>query len=145
KARGVEQLYSHQAKAFEAVAKGEHLVVVTPTASGKTLCYNLPVLQALVQQPESRVLYLFPTKALAQDQLAELTELAKSLPDMRLYTYDGDTPQEAPRVALLLVGCDSPAGPPPRGARAGQPRAPQSRHAPLRHPAAPHQVGEPLP
>ncbi len=97
KARGVEQLYSHQAKAFEAVAKGEHLVVVTPTASGKTLCYNLPVLQALVQQPEARVLYLFPTKALAQDQLAELTELAKSLPDMRMFTYDGDTPQDARR------------------------------------------------
>jgi DEAD/DEAH box helicase domain-containing protein len=97
KARGIEQLYSHQAHAFDTVAKGEHLVVVTPTASGKTLCYNLPVLQALVQQPEARVLYLFPTKALAQDQLAELTELAKSLPDMRMFTYDGDTPQDARR------------------------------------------------
>jgi DEAD/DEAH box helicase domain-containing protein len=97
KARGVPQLYSHQAKAFQIVAKGENLVVVTPTASGKTLCYNLPVLQALVQQPDSRVLYLFPTKALAQDQLAELTELAKTLPDMRMFTYDGDTPQDARR------------------------------------------------
>ena len=97
KARGVRQLYSHQAKAFDTVAKGEHLVVVTPTASGKTLCYNLPVLQALVQQPEARVLYLFPTKALAQDQLAELMELSKSLPDMRMFTYDGDTPQDARR------------------------------------------------
>src|SRR5262250_2115768 len=97
KVRGIQQLYSHQAKAFDTAAKGEHLVVVTPTASGKTLCYNLPVLQALAQQPESRVLYLFPTKALAQDQLAELTELAKSLPDMRMYTYDGDTPQDARR------------------------------------------------
>jgi len=97
RARGVQQLYSHQAKAFETVAKGEHLVVVTPTASGKTLCYNLPVLQALVQQPEARVLYLFPTKALAQDQLAELMELSKSLPDMRMFTYDGDTPQDARR------------------------------------------------
>src|SRR6476469_5374916 len=97
KGRGVEQLYSHQASAFETAAKGEHLVVVTPTASGKTLCYNLPVLQALVQQPEARVLYLFPTKALAQDQLAELTEMAKSLPDMRMFTYDGDTPQDARR------------------------------------------------
>src|SRR6266700_1141236 len=97
RSRGVPQLYSHQARAFETVAKGENLVVVTPTASGKTLCYNLPVLQALVQQPESRVLYLFPTKALAQDQLAELTELSKSLPDMRMYTYDGDTPQDARR------------------------------------------------
>jgi DEAD/DEAH box helicase domain-containing protein len=97
KARGVQQLYSHQAKAFDTAAKGEHLVVVTPTASGKTLCYNLPVLQALVQQPEARVLYLFPTKALAQDQLAELMELSKSLPDMRMFTYDGDTPQDARR------------------------------------------------
>jgi len=97
KTRGVQQLYSHQAKAFDTAAKGEHLVVVTPTASGKTLCYNLPVLQALVQQPEARVLYLFPTKALAQDQLAELMELSKSLPDMRMFTYDGDTPQDARR------------------------------------------------
>jgi DEAD/DEAH box helicase domain-containing protein len=97
KARGVGQLYSHQAKAFDTVAKGEHLVVVTPTASGKTLCYNLPVLQALVQQPEARVLYLFPTKALAQDQLAELMELSRTLPDMRMFTYDGDTPQDARR------------------------------------------------
>ncbi|MEK7836971.1 MAG: DEAD/DEAH box helicase, partial [candidate division NC10 bacterium] len=80
RSRGVTQLYSHQARAFEIVAKGEHVVVVTPTASGKTLCYNLPVLQSLVQQPEARVLYLFPTKALAQDQLAELTELARTLP-----------------------------------------------------------------
>ncbi len=98
RSRGVTQLYSHQARAFESVAKGEHLVVVTPTASGKTLCYNLPVLQSLVQQPEARVLYLFPTKALAQDQLAELTELAKTLPDMRMFTYDGDTPQDARRA-----------------------------------------------
>jgi DEAD/DEAH box helicase domain-containing protein len=97
KSRGVQQLYSHQAAAFDAVGKGLHLVVVTPTASGKTLCYNLPVLQALVQQPEARMLYLFPTKALAQDQLAELTELARSLPDMRMFTYDGDTPQDARR------------------------------------------------
>ena len=97
RSRGVQQLYSHQAQAFEIVSKGENLVVVTPTASGKTLCYNLPVLQALVQQPDSRVLYLFPTKALAQDQLAELTALAKMLPDMRMFTYDGDTPQDARR------------------------------------------------
>ena len=97
KGRGVQQLYSHQARAVEVVAKGENVVVVTPTASGKTLCYNLPVLQALVEQPEARVLYLFPTKALAQDQLAELNELAKTLPDMRMFTYDGDTPQDARR------------------------------------------------
>ena len=97
KSRGVDQLYSHQAQAFETVSKGQNLVVVTPTASGKTLCYNLPVLQALVERPDARVLYLFPTKALAQDQLAELNELAKALPDMRMFTYDGDTPQDARR------------------------------------------------
>jgi DEAD/DEAH box helicase domain-containing protein len=91
----VPQLYSHQAKASRS-SPGEDLVVVAPTAR-KTLCYNLPVLRALVQRPDSRVLYLFPTKALAQDQLAELTELAKTLPDMRMFTYDGDTPQDARR------------------------------------------------
>ncbi len=98
RARGITQLYSHQAQAFELVEKGHHLVVVTPTASGKTLCYNLPVLQGLLQRPEARVLYLFPTKALAQDQLAELQELARALPDLRMFTYDGDTPQDARRA-----------------------------------------------
>jgi DEAD/DEAH box helicase domain-containing protein len=112
KGRGVQQLYSHQARAVEVVAKGENVVVVTPTASGKTLCYNLPVLQALVEQPEARVLYLFPTKALAQDQLAELMELSKSLPDMRMFTYDGDTPQDArrsvrARANLVLTNPDT--------------------------------------
>jgi DEAD/DEAH box helicase domain-containing protein len=98
KGRGVHQLYSHQHRAFELAEKGHHLVVVTPAASGKTLCFNLPTLQALLQQGESRVLYLFPTKALAQDQLAELEELAKALPDLRMFTYDGDTPQDARRA-----------------------------------------------
>ncbi len=98
RARGITQLYSHQGQAFELIDKGHHLVVVTPTASGKTLCYNLPVLQGLLQQPEARVLYLFPTKALAQDQLAELEELARTLPDLRMFTYDGDTPQDARRA-----------------------------------------------
>jgi DEAD/DEAH box helicase domain-containing protein len=98
RARGIEALYSHQALAWERVAKGEHVVVVTPTASGKTLCYNLPVLQALVHQPDARALYLFPTKALAQDQLAELQALARALPEMRMFTYDGDTPQDARRA-----------------------------------------------
>jgi DEAD/DEAH box helicase domain-containing protein len=91
-ARGIERLYSHQADAYNAVRRGRHLVVVTPTASGKTLCYNLPVLQRLLQQPERRALYLFPTKALAQDQLAELSALKHGLPiDLRVDTYDGDT------------------------------------------------------
>jgi DEAD/DEAH box helicase domain-containing protein len=98
RARGIEQLYSHQALTWERVEKGRNVVVVTPTASGKTLCYNLPVLQMLVHQPEARVLYLFPTKALAQDQLAELEQLAKQLPEMRMFTYDGDTPQDARRA-----------------------------------------------
>ncbi|OLC17795.1 MAG: hypothetical protein AUH29_01105 [Candidatus Rokubacteria bacterium 13_1_40CM_69_27] len=96
--RGIGQLYSHQARAWELVDKGHHVVVVTPTASGKTLCYNLPVLQSLLAQPDARVLYLFPTKALAQDQLAELEELAKRLPELRMFTYDGDTPQDARRA-----------------------------------------------
>ncbi|MBI1845478.1 MAG: DEAD/DEAH box helicase [Candidatus Rokubacteria bacterium] len=98
RARGIEQLYSHQAQAFETVATGTSVVVVTPTASGKTLCYNLPVLQALLEQPGARVLYLFPTKALAQDQLAELEQLARQLPELRMFTYDGDTPQDARRA-----------------------------------------------
>jgi DEAD/DEAH box helicase domain-containing protein len=98
RARGVGELYSHQARAWELIAKGHHVVVVTPTASGKTLCYNLPALQALVHQPDARVLYLFPTKALAQDQLAELEALARQLPEMRMFTYDGDTPQDARRA-----------------------------------------------
>src|SRR6266849_2837064 len=97
RARGIHELYSHQAQSWELIEKGHHVVVVTPTASGKTLCYNLPALQALLQQPDARVLYLFPTKALAQDQLAELEALAKSLPEMRMFTYDGDTPQDARR------------------------------------------------
>src|SRR3989440_2250324 len=96
--RGIGELYSHQARAWELIEKGHHVVVVTPTASGKTLCYNLPALQALVHQPDARVLYLFPTKALAQDQLAELEELARQLPEMRMFTYDGDTPQDARRA-----------------------------------------------
>jgi DEAD/DEAH box helicase domain-containing protein len=98
RARGIDQLYVHQARAWELVEKGQHVVVVTPTASGKTLCYNVPALQALLAQPDARVLYLFPTKALAQDQLAELREIARALPDLRMFTYDGDTPQDARRA-----------------------------------------------
>src|SRR2546422_1383113 len=98
RARGIGELYAHQARSWELIEKGQHVVVVTPTASGKTLCYNLPVLQALLAQPDARALYLFPTKALAQDQLAELEALAKSLPELRMFTYDGDTPQDARRA-----------------------------------------------
>ena len=98
RSRGIEALYSHQARALELLDKGGHCVVVTPTASGKTLCYNLPVLQALLTDSAARALYLFPTKALAQDQLAELEELARALPELRTHTYDGDTPQDARRA-----------------------------------------------
>jgi len=102
-ARGIARLYSHQAAAWESVTSGRHTVVVTPTASGKTLCYNLPVLQAVLQRG-SRALYLFPTKALAQDQVAELLELneAGGL-GVRAYTFDGDTPGDA-RAAVRTKG-----------------------------------------
>ena len=102
--RGIDRLYSHQALAYDAVRAGRHLVVVTPTASGKTLCYNLPVLQRLLEKPERRALYLFPTKALAQDQLAELGALKSGLPiDIRVDTYDGDTPPGR-RTAIREAG-----------------------------------------
>ena len=76
-ARGIEQLYTHQAEAFGHILAGRNVVTITPTASGKTLCYNAPVLNAILQDPTARALYLFPTKALAQDQLAELHTLSE--------------------------------------------------------------------
>jgi DEAD/DEAH box helicase domain-containing protein len=98
--RGITQLYSHQAEAFRRARAGEDFIVVTPTASGKTLCYNLPVLNAIEADPKTRALYLFPTKALAQDQLAELEGLVRaSKATVRAYTYDGDTPADI-RVAI---------------------------------------------
>lgn len=96
RAKGIKALYSHQAAAAEVVRKGKNAVVVTPTASGKTLCYNLPVLNAVLENPDTRALDLFPTKALAQDQLAELHDLATRLNDrFGVFTYDGDTPSDA--------------------------------------------------
>ena len=90
--RGINKLYSHQAAAVEAVNRGSHTVIVTPTASGKTLCYNLPVVGAMINNPASRALYLFPTKALAQDQVAELRDLTSGLDrKINCHTYDGDT------------------------------------------------------
>src|SRR5258708_36486052 len=77
--KGVGNLYSHQAAAAAAVHAGRNVVVVTPTASGKTLCYNLPVINAILRNEDTRALYLFPTKALAQDQLAELHDLNRRL------------------------------------------------------------------
>jgi DEAD/DEAH box helicase domain-containing protein len=95
-AKGIAQLYSHQAATAELVHDGKNVVVVTPTASGKTLCYNLPVLNAVLENPDTRALYLFPTKALAQDQLSELHDLATRLDDcFGVFTYDGDTPSDA--------------------------------------------------
>ena len=113
RSRGIDTLYSHQAACWQAARRGENVVVVTPTASGKTLCYNLPIVHDLLSDPAARALYLFPTKALAQDQLAELhhletailsalTLLTAPLPTPRTphsstslapATYDGDTPQ----------------------------------------------------
>src|SRR5262245_13348551 len=111
--RGIQRLYTHQAEAIDHALGGRHVVVITPTASGKTLCYNVPVLHSILQDPSSRALYLFPTKALAQDQLAELQEMCDALsgtlagtevdapppiPSIGVFTYDGDTPQDARRT-----------------------------------------------
>jgi DEAD/DEAH box helicase domain-containing protein len=103
RSRGINQLYSHQAEAWDAVQRGDNVVVVTPTASGKSLCYTLPVVAAAMTK-RAKALYLFPTKALAQDQVAELLELNKagSL-GVRAFTFDGDTPGDA-RQAIRLHG-----------------------------------------
>src|SRR5687767_3083102 len=102
-ARGIEQLYTHQAAAIAHALGRRDVVITTPTASGKTLCYNAPVLSAILKDPSTRALYLFPTKALAQDQLAELHELSdllsrKDETEIGVFTYDGDTPQDARRA-----------------------------------------------
>jgi DEAD/DEAH box helicase domain-containing protein len=103
RARGVSQLYSHQADAIAHALDGRHVVVTTPTASGKTLCYNAPILHTALKDSSSRALYLFPTKALAQDQLSELQGLCEALAaasgdQLGVFTYDGDTPQDARRT-----------------------------------------------
>ena len=118
--RGIAQLYTHQARAIEQALASRNVVITTPTASGKTLCYNAPVLNAILRDPSTRALYLFPTKALAQDQLAELHALCDELSrpmtggsdltvglydepvdpstnDIGVFTYDGDTPADARR------------------------------------------------
>ena len=97
--RGISRLYLHQRDAIDAVRAGKSCCVVTPTASGKTLCYNLPVLQTLLERPSARALYLFPTKALSMDQVQELMETIEGL-DARIgaYTFDGDTPATARRA-----------------------------------------------
>jgi DEAD/DEAH box helicase domain-containing protein len=104
KAKGVRQPYSHQAAAAQAVHDGKNVVIVTPTASGKTLCYNLPVLNAILEDTDTRAIYLFPTKALAQDQLTELHDLNEPLANrFGVFTYDGDTPSDA-RKAIREKG-----------------------------------------
>ena len=121
KARGIEQLYSHQAEAWEASQRGEHVAIVTPTASGKSLCYTLPVVSAAMQD-KAKALYLFPTKALAQDQVAELLELNRAGDlGVKAFTFDGDTPAMR-------------AGDPP----AWRHRGVQPGHAAPGHPAASH-------
>ena len=103
RARGIDSLYSHQAQAWEVARAGRHMVVATPTASGKSLCYTLPVVAAAIERG-AKALYLFPTKALAQDQVAELLELnAAGNLGLRAATFDGDTPGDA-RQAIRLNG-----------------------------------------
>ncbi|CAN7690366.1 DEAD/DEAH box helicase [Paenibacillus sp. LjRoot56] len=102
--KNIGQLYTHQAESFRQVTAGNHVVTVTPTASGKTLCYNLPVLQKILENDASRALYLFPTKALAQDQVAELQEMIEFMDvDIKTHTYDGDTPPTV-RQAIRNAG-----------------------------------------
>ncbi len=102
--RGIHKLYTHQAEAISHVLEGRNVTVVTPTASGKTMCYNVPVLNTVMNAPSARALYIFPTKALAQDQMAELHELCELVDaDIKSYTYDGDTPVNA-RKAVRQAG-----------------------------------------
>ena len=103
KARGISELYSHQLEAWHLAVSKKNAVIVTPTASGKTLCYNLPVMQAAMTR-RAKALYLFPTKALSQDQVAEILEMNEAANlDLRAYTFDGDTPSDA-RVAVRTKG-----------------------------------------
>ncbi len=104
KKKGIGRLYSHQSQAISLAEKGKNVVVVTPTASGKTLCYNLPVVNEILRNDDARALYLFPTKALSQDQVSELHEML-SLTDhaIKTFTYDGDTPVTA-RKAIRQAG-----------------------------------------
>lgn len=104
KQRGYQALYTHQAGAIRASLAGDDVAIVTPTASGKTLCFNIPILQQILREPESRALYLFPTKALAQDQYLELHEIAEACGEsIKVYTFDGDTPATA-RKAIRVAG-----------------------------------------
>jgi len=104
--RSITKLYSHQAVSFDLARSGKNIVIVTPTASGKTLCYNLPVLQRVLEDSATRALYLYPAKALTYDQLDDLMQWANDLSggtDIGVYSYDGDTPQYA-RSAVRSQG-----------------------------------------
>ena len=102
--RDFRHLYSHQADAVSLIRYGHDVLLVTPTASGKTLCYNLPVLNSILKEQETRALYIFPTKALAQDQTHEVHGMISDLgADINAYTYDGDTPYDA-RQAIRKQG-----------------------------------------
>ncbi|MCJ7796682.1 MAG: DEAD/DEAH box helicase, partial [Thermoleophilia bacterium] len=108
-AQGVRALWTHQRSSWDAARRGEHFIVTTGTASGKSLCFNLPVIDHLVRNESARALYLYPTKALAQDQMRRLRSLAGGR--MELAVYDGDTPADARRLArhharLLLTNPD---------------------------------------
>ena len=125
KTAGIERLYCHQAEAIEAAHRGRNVVVVTPTASGKTLCYNLPVLHERLTNPSSKALYLFPTKALSQDQMVELQATAERIggADCNLY-----------------LRWRHPSGCPGGHTEPGRYRDQQSRHAPYRDPSPSHQM-----
>ncbi len=137
---GIDALYSHQAFSFETAQAGQNLVVVTGTASGKSLCYNLPVLDCLLKDDEARALYLFPTKALAQDQAASLASLLKAIekhrdklpasvshdPIPKLAIYDGDTPAST-RKAIRSSAAHTDD---------------QSGYASYRHPSIPYPLDE---
>ena len=102
--RGIHELYIHQVRSLEATDRGEDVTVVTPTASGKTMCYNLPVLSAILKDEDARALYIFPTKALSADQVSELYDMIEEIGvDIKTYTYDGDTPAAA-RKAVRQAG-----------------------------------------
>src|SRR5580692_10392899 len=104
-ARGAGRLYAHQARAIAAALAGQHVVISTPTASGKSLCFHVPVLQALSEDPSARALYLYPTKALSRDQESSLRDLMASAGlGTGAVVYDGDTPGDARRAARERAG-----------------------------------------
>ncbi|KPJ86261.1 MAG: hypothetical protein AMS17_13295, partial [Spirochaetes bacterium DG_61] len=94
---GIHKLYTHQIETYRAVSSGRDVVITTPTASGKSLAYNVPVLDGLLKDPDAKAIYLFPTKALSQDQVKVIE--AFTLPGIRLYIYDGDTPSSIRQAA----------------------------------------------